>query len=89
MMNQPSSSSDDALKASVFQRLHPRIYLERFLAENVRPDSREFTAFREIGVNVGEACLRTLNKKKNETLTTRTSHRFDRHRTRLCACPSR
>ncbi|TFK69417.1 ribosomal protein S5 domain 2-like protein [Pluteus cervinus] len=43
----------EALKASVFQRLHPRVYLERFLAENVRPDGREFDAWRPVSVNVG------------------------------------
>lgn len=47
------TANDDELKASVFQRLHPRIYLERFLAENVRPDARDPAAFRDIGVNVG------------------------------------
>ncbi len=44
----------EALKASVFQRLHPRVYLERFLAEGVRPDGREFDAWRTVSVNVGE-----------------------------------
>lgn len=48
------TANDDELKASVFQRLHPRIYLERFLAENVRPDARDPAAFRDIGVNVGK-----------------------------------
>jgi exosome complex component RRP43 len=55
------TTESDALKASIFQRLHPRIYLERFLAENVRPDGRELPAFRELAVNVGSflslACL--------------------------------
>ena len=44
----------DALKAAVFQRLHPRIYLERFLSENLRPDGREFGAWRPLSVNVGK-----------------------------------
>jgi exosome complex component RRP43 len=48
------TTESDALKASIFQRLHPRIYLERFLAENVRPDGRELSAFRDLSVNVGE-----------------------------------
>ncbi|TFK46957.1 hypothetical protein OE88DRAFT_1714739 [Heliocybe sulcata] len=43
----------DALKAATFQRLHPRIYLERFLAENVRPDGRAFDQTRDVTVNVG------------------------------------
>ncbi|RDB19987.1 Exosome complex component RRP43 [Hypsizygus marmoreus] len=60
----PASSSSlskpeqDALKASIFQRLHPRVYLERFLAENVRPDGRSLgcnadSAWRDVSVNVG------------------------------------
>ena len=49
-----SQEEQDALKASVFQRLHPRVYLERFIAEDVRPDGRTFDTFRDISVNVGE-----------------------------------
>ncbi|KAJ6619721.1 ribosomal protein S5 domain 2-type protein [Mycena sp. CBHHK59/15] len=45
--------SDSALKASIFQRLHPRAYLERFVAESVRPDGRSFDAWRDVSVNVG------------------------------------
>lgn len=45
----------DKLKALTFQRLHPKTYLERFLAENVRPDSREFDEWRDISVNVGQS----------------------------------
>ncbi|KAJ6505978.1 ribosomal protein S5 domain 2-type protein [Mycena vulgaris] len=45
--------TDSALKASIFQRLHPRAYLERFVAENVRPDGRPFDAWRDVSVNVG------------------------------------
>ncbi|KAJ7127018.1 ribosomal protein S5 domain 2-type protein [Mycena epipterygia] len=45
--------SDSALKASIFQRLHPRAYLERFVAENIRPDGRPFDAWRDVSVNVG------------------------------------
>jgi len=60
-MTEASSSStsaltkaeQDALRASTFQRLHPRVYLERFLAENVRPDGREFDEWREVSLNVG------------------------------------
>jgi len=48
-----SSSTSESLKASTFQRLHPKIYLERFLAESVRPDGRTFTKFRPLSVNVG------------------------------------
>ena len=42
-----------ALKAATFRRLHPKLYLERFLAENVRPDGREFDEWRDVSVNVG------------------------------------
>ncbi|KAI0694371.1 ribosomal protein S5 domain 2-like protein [Cerioporus squamosus] len=48
-----NSAEQDALKALTFQRLHPRTYLERFLAENVRPDGRDFGEWRDISVNVG------------------------------------
>ncbi|TFK94906.1 ribosomal protein S5 domain 2-like protein [Polyporus arcularius HHB13444] len=48
-----NSAEQDALKALTFQRLHPRTYLERFLAENVRPDGRYFDEWRDISVNVG------------------------------------
>jgi exosome complex component RRP43 len=59
------SSQDDSLKASIFQRLHPRAYLERFLSEGFRPDGRpilspssspspdDLSEFRDINVNVG------------------------------------
>jgi len=43
----------EAIQASIFQRLHPRIYFERFVAENVRPDGREFDEWRDVSVNVG------------------------------------
>jgi exosome complex component RRP43 len=52
-----SSSSQitpDPLQATVFQRLHPRAYLERFLAEGFRPDGRETGEWRDVSVNVGE-----------------------------------
>jgi exosome complex component RRP43 len=48
-----SSTEEDALKAATFQRLHPRLYLERFLAEDVRPDGRAEDEFRGLAVNVG------------------------------------
>ena len=51
-----SVGEQDALKALTFQRLHPKTYLERFLAENVRPDGREFDEWRDISVNVGSCC---------------------------------
>ncbi|KXN88999.1 Exosome complex component RRP43 [Leucoagaricus sp. SymC.cos] len=56
-----------AFKAAIFQRLHPRVYLERFLAEDVRPDGRvlgtvnkynqpgcgEGGIWRDVSINVG------------------------------------
>lgn len=48
-----STAEQDALRASTFQRLHPKVYLERFLAEGVRPDGREFGEWRDVSVNVG------------------------------------
>jgi exosome complex component RRP43 len=48
-----ANPSQESLKASVFQRLHPLAYFERFLAEKVRPDGRGFDAWRDAFVNVG------------------------------------
>ncbi|KAN0116482.1 Ribosomal protein S5 domain 2-type fold [Russula decolorans] len=39
--------------AHIFQRLHPKAYLERFLAEQLRPDGRETTECRELFVHAG------------------------------------
>lgn len=36
-----------------FQRLHPKTYLERFLAEGIRPDGRESASWRNVSVNAG------------------------------------
>lgn len=36
-----------------FQRLHPKTYLERFIAEGIRPDGREPTSWRNVSVNAG------------------------------------
>ncbi|KAH9482180.1 Exosome complex component RRP43 [Psilocybe cubensis] len=43
----------DALQAAVFQRLHPRLYLERYVSERVRPDARLFGEGRGVSVDVG------------------------------------
>lgn len=48
-----SESQQGDLNAKIFQRLHPRIYLERFVAESVRPDGRAFDDWRDLNVNVG------------------------------------
>ncbi|KAK7696075.1 hypothetical protein QCA50_000717 [Cerrena zonata] len=47
------AAEQEALKVSTFRRLHPRVYLERFLAERVRPDGRELDELRDVTVNVG------------------------------------
>ncbi|EIM81838.1 uncharacterized protein STEHIDRAFT_171488 [Stereum hirsutum FP-91666 SS1] len=56
-MTTPVASTSDPqqgdLNAKIFQRLHPRIYLERFIAESVRPDGRTFDDWRDLSVNVG------------------------------------
>jgi exosome complex component RRP43 len=59
-----SQSEEDALKVAVFQRLHPRAYLERFLAENIRPDKRLCDGFRDVHVNVGESFSSFFEGKK-------------------------
>lgn len=46
-------AEEEALKVSTFRRLHPRVYLERFLSEKVRPDGRELDESRDVTVNVG------------------------------------
>lgn len=46
-------AEEKALKVSTFRRLHPRVYLERFLSEKVRPDGRELDESRDVTVNVG------------------------------------
>ncbi|KAJ3997607.1 ribosomal protein S5 domain 2-type protein [Lentinula boryana] len=55
-----SAAEREAIKAATFQRLHPRIYLERFLEEKIRPDGRSTAeniedpnAWRNVEVNVG------------------------------------
>ncbi|TCD64232.1 hypothetical protein EIP91_004334 [Steccherinum ochraceum] len=50
---QASDAEEIALKAATFRRLHPKLYLERFLAENVRPDGRAFGEWRDVSLNVG------------------------------------
>ncbi|KAG1722690.1 ribosomal protein S5 domain 2-type protein [Suillus paluster] len=47
------SAADETLRAQIFQRLHPRVYLERFIAEKIRPDGRTFDEWRNVSVNVG------------------------------------
>ena len=69
-----SQSEEDALKVAVFQRLHPRAYLERFLAENIRPDKRLCDGFRNVHVNVGESFylyiyLRRKGKKETKSIS--------------------
>lgn len=56
-----SPAEQEALKASTFQRLHPRVYLERFLAENIRPDGRACDAWRDVSVNVGALSSRRIS----------------------------
>jgi polyribonucleotide nucleotidyltransferase len=41
------------LDPQIFQRLHPKAYLERFIAEHVRPDGREASDWRDLFVHVG------------------------------------
>jgi exosome complex component RRP43 len=53
----PTTIEGTAIGAPIFQRLHPKIYLERFISEDVRPDGREFGAWRDISVNVGKVAL--------------------------------
>ncbi|QRW16551.1 3' exoribonuclease family domain-containing protein [Rhizoctonia solani] len=45
------------LEASTFQRLHPRTYFERFIAEGFRPDGRKVDAWRDVRINVGDSTI--------------------------------
>lgn len=56
MSETQTSTSADAgnQQAATFRRLHPKAYLERFIAEKFRPDGRELNEWRDISVNVGE-----------------------------------
>jgi exosome complex component RRP43 len=38
---------------STYQRLHPRAYLEKFLAEGIRPDGRGIAEFRALQITQG------------------------------------
>ncbi|KAF9266804.1 hypothetical protein L218DRAFT_971217 [Marasmius fiardii PR-910] len=48
-----SDNQDESLKAAIFQRLRPRVYLERFLAEKFRPDGRSEDEWRDVDINIG------------------------------------
>ncbi|KAG1886659.1 ribosomal protein S5 domain 2-type protein, partial [Suillus subluteus] len=39
------------LRAQIFQRLHHRVYLERFITEKIRPGGRTFDEWRNVSVN--------------------------------------
>ena len=63
------------LTPALFRRLHPRPYLEKFLAEQVRPDGRTLdssNAFRDASINQGQfhitllvvASLRIVHSRK-------------------------
>jgi exosome complex component RRP43 len=54
MASSSQSTKQNKIDPSVFQRLHPRTYLERFLGEGIRPDGRDPNAWRGVSVNVGE-----------------------------------
>jgi exosome complex component RRP43 len=47
------ATPDLDLNAQIFQRLHPKAYLERFLEEKLRPDGREAADWRDLVVHVG------------------------------------
>jgi exosome complex component RRP43 len=41
------------INAQIFQRLQPKAYLERFLADQFRPDGREASEWRDLFVHLG------------------------------------
>lgn len=53
-----TAPTDATTKAAIFQRLHPRVYLDRFVQEGIRPDGRDFAEWRDVSINVGASlCL--------------------------------
>ncbi|GHJ87781.1 hypothetical protein NliqN6_4183 [Naganishia liquefaciens] len=50
-----TTTSDDQIltEAAAYKRLYPAEYLERFVAEEVRPDGREKGQWRDVRINVG------------------------------------
>lgn len=42
------------MDASIYQRLHPHTYLQRFLERGLRTDGRKEDSWRSVGINVGE-----------------------------------
>lgn len=67
VVTQAGSSSKESLQATVFQRLHPRTYLSRFVEEGFRPDGRELGDWRDISVNVGKCVLRSSHPASPQT----------------------
>ena len=51
------ASAAPGMDALIFQRLHPKAYLERFLAKGYRPDSRQTTDWRDLSFNVGKSFI--------------------------------
>jgi hypothetical protein len=45
------------MDGSIYQRLHPHTYLQRFLERGVRTDGRKEGDWRSVGVNVGESLV--------------------------------
>ena len=54
-----TTTSDDQIltEAAAYKRLYPAEYLERFVAEEVRPDGREKGQWRDVRINVGKSIL--------------------------------
>ncbi|TFY70628.1 hypothetical protein EVG20_g2365, partial [Dentipellis fragilis] len=53
----PQPKDESALTAQIFQRLRPRVYLERFLAQGFRPDGRTLDAWRDVSVHTDGSAL--------------------------------
>jgi exosome complex component RRP43 len=62
------SVADETLRAQIFQRLHPRVYLERFIAEKIRPDGRTFDEWRNVSVNVGMRFVKLFSAHTHDVL---------------------
>lgn len=52
------------MDASIYQRLHPHTYLQRFLERGVRTDGRKEDDWRGMGINTGPDCLGLCSKAR-------------------------
>lgn len=76
------------IEISTYQRLHPRAYLTKFIAENLRPDGRELAEFRLLEINSGycQAPKITVERSTDSILFHFFFHRINHHRGWVRSC---